>query len=154
MIASGRGPFEDAQSQCGTVGMPDLTHRVEWDLVLCPKCKKDSAHRSHRRGFVEYVVGVAGFYPYRCQDCQLRFLHFRYASIAQAATGVEREIRATRGAIKAKRKRRELLLYAAAVVLFLAFLYYITRERGGSSDVGSAAPAPSHILSHFALTVS
>jgi hypothetical protein len=36
--------------------------------------------------------------------------------------------------MKAKRKRRELLLYAVALVLFLAFLYYVTRERDNSLE--------------------
>jgi hypothetical protein len=122
--------------------------------LLCPKCKTDHAHRSHRRGLIEYGVAVAGFYPYRCQECHLRFLRFRYAPIAEEPIGVEREIKATRGAIKAKRKRRELLLYGVAVVLFLAFLYYITRDRGGSSDLGSLAPAPFPSATYLAPAVS
>lgn len=62
--------------------------------------------------------------------------------------GVEREIKATRDAMKAKRKRRELLLYGAAIMLFLTFLYYITRDRGGSVEGGSAVPALSPIANH------
>jgi hypothetical protein len=46
----------------------------------------------------------------------------------------EREIRATRGMIEWRRKRREVLLYGAGMLLFLLFLYFITRERGGPPD--------------------
>jgi hypothetical protein len=33
-------------------------------------------------------------------------------------------------------KRREFLLYGLALLFFLVFLYYVTRDRGGSSDGG------------------
>ena len=121
--------------------------------MLCPKCKTNHAARSHRRGPVEYVVSVVGYYPYSCQDCHLRFRRLRNAQVEDPAAGhpsVEREIKATRNAMKARRKRRELLLYGTAIVLFLTFLYYITRDRGGSVEGGSTAPAPSPYATHFA----
>ena len=40
--------------------------------------------------------------------------------------------------MKAKRTRRELLLYGVALVLFLAFLYYVTRDRDNSIEERSA----------------
>jgi len=43
-------------------------------------------------------------------------------------------VQATRGAIEWKRRRRELLLYAGGFILFVLFLYFITRERGGSPE--------------------
>jgi hypothetical protein len=49
-------------------------------------------------------------------------------------TPTEREIRNTRLAIKRQRSRREILLYSSALVLFLLFLYFITRERAPQSD--------------------
>jgi len=105
--------------------------------VFCPKCKTDHAHRSHRRGPLELVVSLVAIYPYRCRDCGLRFLKFRYAAPGKMpSTSSEREIRSTRHALQWKRKRREFLLYGAGMLLFLAFLYFITRERGGSSDGG------------------
>lgn len=102
--------------------------------------------RSHRRGLIERCVAVAGYYPYRCRDCHLRYLRFRYSSTEATPSchpGAEREIKATRGAMKAKRKRRELLLYGLALVLFLAFLYYVTRDRDSSGEGRSAAANPS-----------
>ena len=127
--------------------------------MLCPKCKTHRTDRSHRRGLLEHCIAVAGYYPYRCRNCQRRFLRFRYWSIRETAAaetpaghpGVQREIRATRGAMKAKRKRRELLLYGVALVLFLAFLYYVTREHGDHIE-GRAAPPDS--VSHSARIAS
>lgn len=115
--------------------------------MTCPKCKADQAHRSHRRGLIEHGVSVVGYYPYCCQKCHLRFLHFRDAPVEETVAGhpnVEREIKATRGAMKAKRKRREVVLYSAAILLFLAFLYYITIDRSNTTE-GYAAPAGSHV---------
>ena len=60
---------------------------------------------------------------------------------------MEREIKATRGAMNKRRKRRELLLFATAMVLFLSFLYYLTRERSDSA-VGKTAPPALENTSH------
>jgi len=53
---------------------------------------------------------------------------------ASGHASIEREIKATRGAMRVKRKRRELLLYGVALALFLAFLYYVSRERSDSIE--------------------
>jgi hypothetical protein len=99
--------------------------------VICPKCKSDRAHRSHRRGILERLVAVVAVYAYRCHACEYRFLRFRYApgALPELASSTEREIRSTRSSIKWRRKRREVLIYGTGFALFLAFLYYITRQR-------------------------
>jgi hypothetical protein len=105
--------------------------------VQCPKCKTDQAHRSHRRDVKERLAALFAIYPYRCHGCEYRFLRFRYASPEAIVSGhapVEREIRATRAALEWKRKRRELLLYGVGFLLFLAFLYFITRERNSPGE--------------------
>jgi hypothetical protein len=115
--------------------------------MICSNCKADQAHRAHRRGLIERVLSVVGYYPFCCQKCHLRFLSLHYTPVEETVAGrsnVEREIKATRGAMRAKRKRREVVLYSAAILLFLAFLYYITVDRGNSID-GYAAPAGSHV---------
>ena len=106
--------------------------------MICPKCKTDHAHRSHRKGLLERMAGWVAIYPHRCEGCGHRYLRFRYAKLPDLgpANSAEREIRATRNALDRKRKRRELLLYAAGVLCFLVFLYFITRERGGMPDGG------------------
>ncbi len=103
--------------------------------MLCPKCKTDHAHRSHRRGLLELLASLVAIYPYRCRDCGLRFLKFRYStpSLTQDPSTV-REILSTRRSIAWKRKRMELLLYGAGMLLFLMFLYYISREHGGPPE--------------------
>jgi hypothetical protein len=113
--------------------------------MLCPKCKTNHARRSRRRGLIAHAISIAGYYPYSCPDCHLQFLRLRSAPVEDAVVrspGVEREIKATRDAMKATRKRRELALYGAALLMFLTILYYITRERGGSLD-GFTIPLPS-----------
>ena len=103
--------------------------------MICPKCKTESAHRSHRHGWIEYVRSFFQYYPYHCDQCGIRFFEFRYKQpeLPGKAASTQREIRATRRAYKLMRRRREILLYGSALVVFLAFLYYITRDRGGSS---------------------
>ena len=109
--------------------------------MVCPKCKADRAHRSHRRGPWENVVGLFSVHPYRCHGCEHRFLRFRYADGPRSgpASGAEREVRATRRSIQWRRKRREILLYGLGFLLFLAFLYYITRPHDSAGE-GNAVP--------------
>jgi len=105
--------------------------------VVCVKCKTGQAHRSHKRGVVELLAAFVAIYPYRCRDCSHRFLRFRYAEVDKTpGSATEREIRTTRSSMAWKRKRREFLMYGAGILLFLVFLYFITRERSGSSEGG------------------
>ena len=107
--------------------------------MLCPKCRIDQAHRSHRKGPLEFLASFLGVYPYRCGPCAYRFMRFRYAPLlkgAGRAHPTEREIQITRKTIRWKRRRREILLYGFGLILFLAFLYFISRERGSPSDNG------------------
>ena len=104
--------------------------------MLCPKCKTDRAHRSHRVGLTEHLVSVVGFLPYNCRDCHNRFLQFRYSSadpVISANPSVEREIAATRIARSRKRTQREILLYGLALLLFAAILYLLTRASSGGA---------------------
>lgn len=99
--------------------------------MLCPKCKTESAHRSHRAGLKEHLLSIAGYHPYRCRDCSHRFLWLRYSSpepATRATRGVEREMAATQGALRWKRKRRTILFYVSALILFGIILYSLTRE--------------------------
>jgi DNA-directed RNA polymerase subunit RPC12/RpoP len=99
--------------------------------MLCPKCKTDHAHRSHRAGWREHLAHMVGYRPYRCHECSHRFLNFRYSlpePAAAPARGAEREIAATRGSLRRQQKRRELLLYGSALTAFVVILYFLTRE--------------------------
>jgi hypothetical protein len=106
-----------------------IESELEYSKVQCPNCKTERAHRSHRRGIWERVSSLLGFYPYRCHQCHHRFLHYKYAMPKDAPSSTEREIRATRMKIKRKRKTREFMLYGFGLLLFLLFLYYITRPQ-------------------------
>jgi hypothetical protein len=86
---------------------------------------------------LELLASLIAIYPYRCRDCGHRYLKFRYAEPDPGPSNHgEREIRATRNALTWKRKRREFLLYGVGILCFLAFLYFITRDRGASSEGG------------------
>jgi len=100
--------------------------------VQCPNCKTDRAHRTHRRGLKDYAASLFGFYPYRCHDCEHRFFHsYRTAEEpAREPSSTGKEVRVTRGHRAARQRRRELLLYGLALLVFLAFLYYISRYHG------------------------
>lgn len=104
--------------------------------MLCPKCHKDRAHRAHRSGIRERIAALFSRHPYRCHECGQRFLVYRYEAPPNSGplTPAEREIQNTRLAVRRQRSRREVLLYSSALVLFLLFLYFITRERAPQSD--------------------
>ncbi len=55
----------------------------------CPQCASSRVRRSYRRGFVErFVYPVLFVWPYRCENCDLRFLGFQrqYASARVVAS--------------------------------------------------------------------
>jgi len=104
--------------------------------MICPKCHTDRAHRAHRTGIREHIAALFSRHPYRCHECGFRFLVNRYGVVPSDGplTPAEREIRNTRTALRRQRSRREFLLYTSALLLFLLFLYFITRERTPQSD--------------------
>ena len=106
------------------------------ESVICPKCKTDHAHRSHRAAWKDYVASLFQYYPYRCKGCGLRFFGRRRkpTEIEEKPTSTETEIRATRASYQRKERRREFLLYGSALLAFVCILYYLTRDRGSSSD--------------------
>jgi hypothetical protein len=86
---------------------------------------------------VERLGGLVGYHPYRCRECGHRFLLFRYAKPPEAPgkrSETEREIRSTRASIRWQRKKRAILLYGFCALVFLGFLYYITRPGSFSGN--------------------
>ena len=104
--------------------------------MVCPKCKADRSHRSHRRGVKERLAALFSYHPYRCHECGYRFLLYRYAEqpTQEPLTATERQIKSLRQTIRKKRSRREMLLYSSALMLFLLILYFIVRERVAQPD--------------------
>ena len=53
---------------------------------FCPRCGSTNVRRSRRRGLLERVLlRLLGLRPYRCEDCDERFLH-GYSKSADATT--------------------------------------------------------------------
>jgi hypothetical protein len=53
-------------------------------LYSCPNCESSMIRRSMRRGFVERVfLRLTLVWPYRCDDCDLRFWGFQRQVPAQ-----------------------------------------------------------------------
>jgi DNA-directed RNA polymerase subunit RPC12/RpoP len=75
-------------------------------------------------------------FPYRCHNCGHRYLVYRFEERPSDVplSSTEREIQRTRLTLRRKRGRRIFLLYGSALLVFLVFLYYITRERAPQSD--------------------
>lgn len=113
--------------------------------MLCPKCKTDRAHRSHRNGVKEHLASLLAYYPYRCRECKHRFRHSRYAPTGTPPStehrSTEREIRATRKARDWQRTKRHVAIYGIALLLFLAFLYLVTQYRGGGDSARLVPPS-------------
>src|SRR5580700_4541519 len=42
--------------------------------VSCPDCQSDLTHRSKTRGIVESLLAFLRVRPYRCEECDFRFL--------------------------------------------------------------------------------
>jgi hypothetical protein len=95
--------------------------------MMCRKCKT---------GWKDYAVSLFQYYPYRCKACGTRFFELRPKppENAEKPTSTETEIRATRTAQEWKRKRREFLLYASALLCFVVFLYFVARSTGQAPD--------------------
>lgn len=51
----------------------------------CPTCSSMSTHRSHRHGIIENIVSLLKIYPYRCDDCNNRFLARRKRTAQELA---------------------------------------------------------------------
>ncbi len=106
---------------------------------ICPKCGSGYAQRSHRRGWKERLGVLIALYPYRCWDCDHRFyLRFNsgFAHRGQAERPAAREMEARWNArpggssVRARRGpgRREILFYAAIMLLLVGVLWYFARK--------------------------
>jgi hypothetical protein len=47
--------------------------------MTCPRCASPETRRSQRRG-LETVLSWIGFWPFRCERCDARFLRFTLGS--------------------------------------------------------------------------
>ena len=99
--------------------------------MVCPQCKEDRAHRARRKGLVEHLISIVGYYPHSCHTCKTRFVAYRSrtrARIPSTNPDVEDEIRSTRSVRAWRNRQREIMLYCLAFAVFAAILYFLTHE--------------------------
>ena len=85
---------------------------------VCAACGSTSVRRS-RRQWLDGLAMPIGYYPYRCRDCRARF-HLKAPPRPR-----------TRPESRARRRtalRRELLVYALALVSFAALVALLVRD--------------------------
>jgi transposase-like protein len=98
--------------------------------MICPRCKQDRVHRSHRAGIADWAASLAGRRPYRCHACNERFLVRRDGGASSRRSDVEREIVRTRRGIRWQKVKNELIVYGVGVLAFLGILYFLLQEKG------------------------
>jgi transposase-like protein len=67
----------EQRAEQGAPAPPPPRVKARSDSKRCPGCFGYGTHRSHRRGTVENLASLIGFYPFRCDDCSKRFLSRR-----------------------------------------------------------------------------
>jgi DNA-directed RNA polymerase subunit RPC12/RpoP len=93
--------------------------------LRCPSCGSVTVRRS-KRTLLDRLVAYAGYRPYRCHDCRRRYHVVSRDIVAGPKAEARVESRKRRKALK----RRELVVYAFALVAFAIAAFVITRERG------------------------
>ncbi len=99
---------------------------------ICPKCGGKQLRRSRRAGPIEQIGALLGFYPYRCHECLSRSF-LRTSNLLerlQLSAGKRPEERRR----VRERTRREMLLWGAGILGFLAILHYLVRDDGAKPD--------------------
>jgi hypothetical protein len=98
--------------------------------MICPKCKENRAHRSHRAGLKDRLFYVFSQIPYRCHACNTRFYAYRAGEkSARLRTREEMKIMQLRRRLRWKRSKRELAAYGIAALLLLFIIYYTLQQR-------------------------
>jgi proteasome lid subunit RPN8/RPN11 len=101
--------------------------------TICPRCGSKHLRRSRRTGPVERFCEVFGYYPYRCHECLSR--SFVRTSPGLLTSGGSRMPKRPEERKRAhQRTRREMLVWGAAILGFLAILRYLIRESAPKSD--------------------
>lgn len=97
----------------------------DWISMICPKCGKRTAHRSHR-SLLDRTVSLVGYKPYRCRECTHRFYAYRGGEESEKLrTSEERRILKRRRSIQWKRTRGALVLYGIGSLVMVVIIYYV-----------------------------
>ncbi|MGD1073179.1 MAG: hypothetical protein ABSB15_23950 [Bryobacteraceae bacterium] len=98
--------------------------------MICPKCRQDRAHRSHRSGIRDRILHFFHQIPYRCHACNARFYAYRAGEkSSNLRTREEMKIMQLRRRLRWKRSKRELAAYGIATLLLLFIIYYTLQQR-------------------------
>lgn len=100
---------------------------------ICPKCGSRHLRRSRRTGAIERFREFFGYYPYRCHECLSRSFLKTASGILESARPSPRR-RAEERKRARDRTRREILLWGAGILGFLAILRYLVRDSGPKPD--------------------
>jgi hypothetical protein len=87
----------------------------------CPLCGASRVYRSHRRGFTERLLALAGFKIRRCHACNVRFIRFGRSTILIA------------DATRALRQLFLLALLLAGLAAVLAAVTWLTARHAAST---------------------
>lgn len=100
--------------------------------MICPKCRENRAHRSHRSGPKDYLLRMFHQIPYRCHNCKARFYAYRSGERSEKLrTHEEMKIMQLRRKIRWKRSKRELAVYGVAAGILVVIVYMALQQRFG-----------------------
>jgi hypothetical protein len=98
--------------------------------VICPKCKQNRAHRSHRAGLKDRLFLLFDQIPYRCHACNTRFYAYRAGEESEKLrTREEMKIMTLRRNLRWKRSKRTLTAYGFAALMLIIIIYYALQQR-------------------------
>jgi hypothetical protein len=97
----------------------------------CPKCNSPTVRRSHHNRWLFVFNWLTGRGAFRCRACHHRFHRF----------GARSDRKGRRNDKRMRRWIIEAAIFVLMLVLFLAFLRYLTREHG-APDASGALSAP------------
>jgi hypothetical protein len=97
----------------------------------CPTCNSPTVRRSHRNRWLFVFDWLTGHQVFRCRACRRRFHRF----------GVRSDRKNRRKDQRLRRWIIEAAIFVIMLVLFLAFLRYLTREHS-APDTSGALSAP------------
>jgi len=98
--------------------------------MICPQCRENRAHRSHRQGIKDRIVGWFSVKPYRCHSCNRRFYAYRDGETSpKLRTAEEIRIMKLRRKIRWRKSKVELIAYAICSLIVAFMIYYLIQQR-------------------------
>jgi hypothetical protein len=109
--------------------------------MTCPECGSSEIRRSRSGKLKDVFQRVRGREPFRCSKCRVRFFAMVSPELAFKETAHSQPGRRSlwNSRIKKRLAKRMIVIsiFAAALVIFLIFLRYVTTEQNPSSDSGN-----------------